>query len=140
MMGGLIYRWDGTPLKITFEIIDKAYDLPRIMRWCRKLVRFLAGAKAVLIWDRLQAHRSKVVCLFLAQHGVEVILLPGYSPQLNPTEWLWANLKGMELANCCPEDIEDAENEARRGIHRIRRRPQLMDGFLAGTGHSFGQK
>lgn len=140
MMGGLIYRWDGTPLKITFEIIDKAYNLPRIMRWCRKLVRFLAGTKAVLIWDRLQAHRSKAIRLYLSQHGVEVILLPGYSPQLNPTEWLWANLKGTELANYCPEDIEDAENEARRGIRRIRRRTHLMDGFLAGTGLSFGSK
>jgi transposase len=140
MMAGLIYHWNGTPAKLTFEIIEQAYRLDDILRWCRRLVRVLAGAKAFLIWDRLQAHRSKVVRAFLAEHGIEVVLLPGYAPQLNPTEWLWANLKGSELANFCAEDITDAENEARRGIRRIRRRPSLLEGFLAGTGLSFVSK
>jgi hypothetical protein len=140
MMGGLIYHWTGRPAKLTFEIIDKAYRLPTILRWCWRLIRVLAGAKAILIWDRLQAHRSTVVKALLAAYGIEVVLLPGYSPQLNPTEWLWANLKGSELANLCAEDITDAEDEARRGIRRIRRRPSLMKGFLAGAGLSFGSE
>ncbi len=86
----------------------------------------------------IQAHRSKVVKAFQAAHGVEVVLLPGYAPQLNPTEWLWANLKGCELANFCAEDITDAETEARRGARRIRRRLTLLTGFLTGAGLSFG--
>ncbi len=137
MMGGLIYNWDGTPAKLTFEIIEKSYNLELILRWCQRLVMLLAGAKAILIWDRLQAHRNKTVHDYLAEHGITVVLLPGYSPQLNPTEWLWANLKGTELANYCPEDITDAEHEARRGIKRIRRKSTLMEGFLAGAGLSF---
>ena len=140
MMGGLFYRWDGTPTKLTFEIIKDSYNLESILRWSRRLVKLLAGAPAYLIWDRLQAHRSTAVRAFLLQHGVEVILLPGYSPHLNPTEWLWANLKGKELANFCAEDIADAENEARRGIRRVRQRLSLMAGFLAGAGLSFGVK
>lgn len=115
MMAGLIDHWSGKPTKLTFEIIEKAYRLSDILRWCRRLVRALAGAKVIVIWDRLQAHRSKAVKAFLAIHGVEVVLLPGYAPQLNPTEWLWANLKGSELANFCVEDITKAENLARRG-------------------------
>ncbi|GDY14989.1 putative transposase [Planctomycetota bacterium] len=138
MMAGLIYHWSGKPTKLTFEIIEKAYRLPDILRWCRRLVRVLAGKKAILIWDRLQAHRSKVVKAVLAAHGIEVVLLPGYAPQLNPTEWLWANLKGSELANFCADDITDAETEARRGAKRIRRRLSLLDGFLTGAGLSFG--
>ena len=61
MMAGLIYHWSGRPTKLTFEIIEKAYRLPDILRWCRRLIRVLAGAKAILIWDRLQAHRRKAV-------------------------------------------------------------------------------
>ena len=140
MMGGLIYRWDGTPAKLTFEIIDGAYNLEGIQRWCRKLVKLLSGSPAYLIWDRLQAHRSKMVRKFLKEHGIDVILLPGYSPNLNPTEWLWANLKGKELANFCATDITEAEGEARRGIKRIRKRSSLMESFLAGAGLSFGSK
>lgn len=137
MMGGLFYRCDGSPAKMTFEIIKDAYNLASILRWCRHLVKTLAGQSAYLIWDRLQAHRSKAVRAFLQAHGVEVVLLPGYSPNLNPTEWLWANLKGKELANFCAQDIAEAEDEARRGIKRIRSRPSLMRGFLAGAGLSF---
>jgi transposase len=140
MMAGLIYHWSGNPHKLTFEIIANAYRLADILAWCRRLVRVLDGAKAILIWDRLQAHRSKAVRAYLEAHGVEIVLLPGYSPQLNPTEWLWANLKGTELANFCAEEITDAEDEARRGVRRIRRRLSLLDGFLAGAGLSFGSK
>lgn len=69
-----------------------------------------------------------------------MILLPGYAPQLNPTEWLWANLKGSELANFCAKDIADAETEARRGARRIRSRLSLLEGFLTGAGLLFGQQ
>ncbi|GDY12393.1 hypothetical protein LBMAG53_12710 [Planctomycetota bacterium] len=140
MMAGLIYHWSGKPAKLTFEIIEQSYRLPDILRWCRRLIRVLAGKKAILIWDRLQAHRSKAVKAYLAAYGIEVVLLPGYAPQLNPTEWLWANLKGTELANFCAEDITDAETEARRGAKRIRRRLLLLEGFLAGAGLTFGSK
>ena len=140
MMADPICHWSGKPAKLTFEIIELAYCLPDILRWCQRLVRMLAGQKAILIWDRLQAHRSNVVKTYLAAHRIDVILLPGYAPQLNPTEWLWANLKGSELANYCTEDITDAENEARRGAKRIRRRLSLLQGFLAGAGLSFWSK
>ena len=129
MMAGLIYHWSGAPFKLTFEIIPEAYKLPHILHWCQRLVRVLNGANATLIWDRLQAHRNKAVAAYLAQHNIDVVLLPSYSPQLNPTEWLWANLKGRELANFCAEDISGAEREARRGMRRLRRRRSLMRGI-----------
>ena len=118
---GLIYHWSGKPRKLTFEIIEKAYRLPDIRRWCRWMVRVLAGAKAILIWNHLQAHRSKVVKFSLAAHGIDEFLLPGYGSQLNPTEWLWTNLTGSELANFCAEDSTDAEAEAEawRGARRM---------------------
>lgn len=97
----------------------------------------LAGAKTVLIWDRLQAHRSKSVRDYLAEHGITVVLLPGYSPQIKPTEWLWANLKDTESTNYCPEDIKDVEHETRRGIKRIRRKIPLLTGFFTGAGLFF---
>jgi len=140
MMAGLIYHWSGRPATLTFELIKQSYRLPDILRWCRRLVRVLAGQKAILIWDRLQAHRSTIVLAYLAAHGIDVVFLPGYAPHLNPTEWLWANLKGSELANYCADDITDAEAEARRGAKRIRRRLSLLEGFLAGAGLSFGSK
>jgi hypothetical protein len=51
MRGGLIDHGDGSPVKMTFEIIEGAYDLPNILRWCHHWVKALAGKPAYLIWD-----------------------------------------------------------------------------------------
>ena len=34
--------------------------------------------------------------------------LPAYAPELNPVEDLWGNVKGTELANRCPDTIDEA--------------------------------
>jgi hypothetical protein len=140
IMGALVYRHDGTPARMTFEIIPNSYDLRAIVRWAWKLIRLMRGQPAFLVWDRLQAHRNHAVRALLAAHAITVVLLPAYSPQLNPVEWMWANLKNSELANLCPEDIGHAATEARRGMERIRRRPTLMQGFLTGAKLFFGSK
>jgi transposase len=46
--------------------------------------------------------------------------LPGYAPELNPVEALWANLKGVELANLAAESLDDVIAAAERGVQRIR--------------------
>ena len=47
--------------------------------------------------------------------------LPGYAPELNPVEGLWASLKGVELANLAGDTLEEVIAAAERGIQRIRR-------------------
>jgi transposase len=49
-------------------------------------------------------------------------LLPAYSPDLNPVEYLWAWLKSHALANFCPRSLAElkttARNKLRNGQHR----------------------
>ncbi len=35
--------------------------------------------------------------------------LPGYAPDLNPTELVWGNVKGRELANLCADNLGEVE-------------------------------
>jgi hypothetical protein len=55
--------------------------------------RELAGSKLLIIWDRLQAHRSRLVRDWIETQGGDVQLefLPPYAPELNPVEYLWAH-------------------------------------------------
>ncbi len=46
--------------------------------------------------------------------------LPGYSPDLNPVENLWGNIKGRELANRCVAGLGEAEDGVRSGTARVR--------------------
>jgi transposase len=96
---------------------------------CRQI-----GGPMVLIWDRLQAHRSAVVKAFLAEHReIDVEWLPSYAPDLNPEEDCHGNVKqGMRNAN--PETDEEIRRQADRGFARLRRRPDLLLGFFHHAG------
>ncbi len=51
--------------------------------------------KIFLILDNSRVHHSKLVQQWLAENAgkIEVFFLPSYSPELNPDEWLNADLK-----------------------------------------------
>jgi hypothetical protein len=53
---------------------------------------------------------------------------------LDPVEGLWANLKGCELANRCCANRTELIATAQVGSIRVRRDPELLRSFLAGTG------
>ena len=62
--------------------------------------------------------------------------LPGYAHDLNPVELIWGNLKASELANLCPDTIEEASPAADAGLQRIGGDAQLCWAFLRHTGLS----
>ncbi|WP_371502863.1 transposase [Kitasatospora sp. NBC_00374] len=48
----------------------------------------------MLVWDRLNTHVSHAMRELVAQRAwLMVVLLPVYSPDLNPVEWVWAHVK-----------------------------------------------
>jgi len=47
----------------------------------------------VVIWDNATFHKSKKTKELIESVGCRVIFLPAYSPDLNPIEKFWANLK-----------------------------------------------
>ena len=88
----------------------------------------------IIIWDRLQAHRSAVVKQFLAEHpeiGVE--WLPPYAPELNPEEDCHGNVK-ERMRDAVPETEAEIRRQADRGFARLRRRPDLLLGFFHHAG------
>jgi hypothetical protein len=49
-------------------------------------------------------------------------------------EGLWANLKGVELANLCRDTIPEVLDAARQGIGRVRGESTLLFSFLRHCG------
>jgi hypothetical protein len=49
---------------------------------------------------------------------------------------VWANLKNTELANLCPDTIDEAAVHANRGLNRIGTDPEKCLGFLRRGGLS----
>ena len=92
------------------------------------------GGPIVLVWDGLPAHKSaKMRALIAARRWLRVYQLPGYAPELNPTENIWSSLK-RSMANLAPANITDLARIARNRLKAMQYRPALIDGFLAATG------
>jgi putative transposase len=86
----------------------------------------------VLVWDGLPAHRSRVVKAYLAEnaHWLRVERFPAYAPELNPVEYLWSSAKGKDLANLCPDTLEQVEAALECAGQRIGEDAALLAGLL----------
>jgi transposase len=62
------------------------------------------GRHAVLVLDRAGWHTSKKIGVY---KNLSILPLPPASPELNPTEQVWRQLRDEELANRCFYDYED---------------------------------
>src|SRR5712671_5736911 len=104
-----------------------------------ELKRHWGGRRLILIWDGLPSHKSRAMVAYLrAQRSwLTVERLPGYAPDLNPTELVWGNVKGQELANLCADNLGEVERAVRAGLPRVRRAPTLAFAFLRHAGLSF---
>lgn len=92
-----------------------------------------------MVWDHLPAHRSKRMKEYLLaqQQWLTIEYLPGYAPDLNPAEGVWNNIKGREMANLCPDRMEDAVVRFRRGLQRVAHTCRLPYSFLRHAGLFF---
>jgi transposase len=119
-----------TFLNFYFRLYAGAVKSPEVVDFLQLLVRHIR-TPVLLVWDRLPAHRSRLVRDHIQQlQGViHVEYLPAYAPELNPVEYIWAYWKQHELPNLCPKDYWQLSEAARRTLRRMRRRPRLIVAF-----------
>ena len=132
------YRWDGKRCRLWFQTKPGSYNDESLIGFLRDLKKHLRGQKAILIWDGLPAHKSRKMKQHLESQRswLQVEMLPGYSPDLNPVEDLWGNVKSQELANRCVEGLGEAETAVRNGMGRVRQ-SELPFSFLHHAGLFF---
>lgn len=126
---------DGSKARVFLHTQPGAYTDEILIEVLRQLRRHVRG-KITVIWDLLNSHRSRAMKAWLRtnRHWIVVEELPAYACDLNPCEALWGNLKGQELANLCPDTVEECVDAARAGIRRVRRDEQLAFSFLDRSG------
>jgi transposase len=88
----------------------------------------------VLVWDRLNTHISRATRELIDERTwLTVFLLPAYSPDLKPVEWVWAHIK-RSLANLAVVALDRLEALVRNRLKRLQYRPDTLNGFIAGAG------
>lgn len=139
MAAALGFRWDGAKTRLFARTKPGSYSSTTLIEFLKRLKRFVGGQKVILVWDHLPAHRSAVMQEFLQtqRDWLQIEWLPGYAPDLNPTEQVWNNIKSTELANFCPDQLAEANAAFRRGLQRLSHTRSLPYSFLQHAGLSF---
>jgi transposase len=136
MAAALGYRPDGTAARLCFHLQQPSYNTDTLIEVLDQLARFYAGQRVVLIWDGFLAHWSHRMRAYLDSQRDWLCAerLPAYAPELNPVEYLWANLKDVELANLPTTTLAEVADATTQGIQRVCKHEGLVVGFLAHTG------
>lgn len=113
-----------------FRLFSGSIKSPQIVEFLKALSATI-GKKLLIIWDRLQAHRSRLVREHVdAQRGAIVLeYLPPYAPELNPVERIWGYLKHHAMPNYCGQNLKDVAHRASSNLRSMQRRPRLIAAF-----------
>jgi transposase len=96
----------------------------------------LGADRLLVVWDGSPIHRRAEVKAFLAEAGgaIRVEPLPPYAPDLNPVEWLWRQLKEVELRNLTRLDLDQLHMELHLALGRVRQKRALVESSFEGAG------
>jgi transposase len=112
---------------------DRNVDGEWLAHFVRELRRQIQRP-IILVWDRLNVHRSRPIARMLRRSSrLYIEFFPPYAPELNPVEGAWAHLKMNPLANLAPEDALELADIAERHVRSFRRRKFLLKSFIRAT-------
>ena len=115
-----------------------AYHSTEVVGFLRVLWRKISG-KLLIMWDGAPIPRGKPSKEFLARGAarrLQLEQLPGYAPDLNPVEAIWAYLKCRELGNVCCQDFPELDLALRRAKERLRHKRHVLQGCITECGYS----
>jgi transposase len=100
-----------------------------VCMFLQELLRHLRGPVIVLL-DNSSTHQGEPLRQLLQRHPrLHLEHFPAYAPELNPDEGVWALAK-RELANSCPDDVNELMEDVMRSINGIRASQAKLRGCI----------
>ena len=93
------------------------------IEFCKKLAHDYKDRPVFLIVDGHSSHKSTKTRQWVASTNgkFQLFYLPAYSPQLNPDEWVWNNVKAAKVGRAGITSAEDRKHSgARRGGDEVK--------------------
>jgi len=98
------------------------------------LKRLMVGASrpVFLIVDNVSTHKSKRVQEFVAQlqGRLRLFYLPPYSPELNPDEYVWNDVKNHGVGRAMVSTTKDLSSAVISRLRHLQRSPKIVRSFF----------
>src|SRR5213079_3000377 len=116
---------------LRFAAYEGSLNGPVFIDFCRRLLHDAQGP-VFLVLDGHPVHRSKAVQQFAESTDgrLRLFFLPGYSPELNPDEWVWKNVKHDDIKRRGIQRGSELFGIATRALERLQRLPETIRGFF----------
>jgi transposase len=114
-----------------FMLYEGALNADRFIAFLRRLTRD-AGRKVVLIVDNLKVHKAGKVRAWVESHAheIELVYLPAYAPDHNPSECLNNDLKQQLRQQPQPDTKEELVERTRSVLRVIQRSPERVRAYF----------
>lgn len=118
--------------ELHFAVQDEGIDRYDFLNFTEKLIED-AGRPVFLIMDNSTVHHAKVLKEFAEKSGgmLRLYFLPPYSPDLNPDEWVWKNVKNDNLGRASAKSEGELMEFARAALERLREASGKVRSFFA---------
>jgi len=101
------------------------------IEFIKRLLRDIKGV-IFLIVDGHPAHKAALVTKFVesVKDRFQLFLLPPYSPELNPDEWVWNHLKNHGIGRKVITTPEQLKKEVISHMRHLQKSPLLVQSFF----------
>jgi transposase len=118
--------------ELHFQIYDSGIKQEEFLEFCKILIAD-AGRPVFLIIDNSQVHRAKILKAYAEQSNgmLTIFFLPPYSPDLNPDEWVWKNVKHDNLGRASARSEKHLAQFASAALAKLQALPEKVRMFFS---------
>jgi transposase len=120
--------------KLAFSLYEERFTQVVFINFLKRLIRHSNGKKVFLIADGHPVHKGKKVQAWLEENksSIEMSIMPGYSPELNPDELLNQEIKSTVFSKKRPREKKELKALLESKLYSIQRQPEKIKAYFKG--------
>jgi transposase len=117
--------------KLHFSFFEGNLNSAVFIKCLEKLLADIDG-KIFLIIDGASAHKSAETRKFVksTKGRLKLFFLPPYSPELNPDEWVWKNIKHDHVGRIAARTKQELKDGIEKAVSRLHEIPEIVCSFF----------
>jgi len=119
---------------LRFKVVERSIRSEEVIRFLEALLKG-SDRPIIVVADRHSIHFSAAVRAFARRWGrrIKLFSLPPYSPECNPDEGVWSEVKAHGVGRQAIHDKEDLKAKLYRSLHRLQKQADKVAGCFVRT-------